>query len=71
MTPLERRKPELINATRRRRVAIGASVQVQEVNRMLKEFEQMQDMMKKMKGGGMMKMMKRMGGMKGMPKMSF
>ena len=35
---------------------------------MLKEFEQMQDMMKKMKGGGMMKMMKRMGGMKGMPK---
>ena len=43
----------------------------QEVNRVLKEFEQMQDMMKKMKGGGMMKMMKRMGGMKGMPKMSF
>ena len=42
-----------------------------EVNRMLKEFEQMQDMMKKMKGGGMMKMMKRMGAMKGMPKMPF
>jgi signal recognition particle subunit SRP54 len=38
---------------------------------MLKEFEQMQDMMKKMKGGGMMKMMKRMGGMKGMPRMPF
>ena len=37
----------------------------------LKEFEQMQDMMKKMSGGGMMKMMKRMGGMKGMPKMPF
>jgi signal recognition particle subunit SRP54 len=44
---------------------------VQEVNRMLKEFEQMQDMMKKMSGGGMMKMMKRLGGMKGMPKMPF
>ena len=67
MTPLERRKPELIKATRKRRIAMGAGVQVQEVNRMLKEFEQMQDMMKKMKGGGMMKMMKRMGGMKGMP----
>ena len=71
MTSLERRKPEIIKATRKRRIATGAGVQVQEVNRMLKEFEQMQDMMKKMKGGGMMKMMKRMGGMKGMPKMPF
>ena len=71
MTPLERRKPDLIKATRKRRIAAGAGVQVQEVNRMLKEFEQMQDMMKKMQGGGMMKMMKRMGGMKGMPKMPF
>ncbi len=66
MTPLERRKPELIKATRKRRIAAGAGVHVQEVNRMLKEFEQMQDMMKKMKGAGMMKMMKRLGGMKGM-----
>jgi len=71
MTPLERRKPDLIKATRKRRIAAGAGVQVQDVNRMLKEFEQMQDMMKKMSGGGMMKMMKRMGGMKGMPKMPF
>jgi signal recognition particle subunit SRP54 len=69
MTPLERRKPELIKATRKRRIAAGAGVHVQEVNRLLKEFEQMQGMMKKMKGGGLMKMMKRMGGMKGMPKM--
>ncbi len=68
MTPLERRKPDLIKATRKRRIAAGAGVQVQDVNRMLKEFEQMQGMMKKMSGGGMMKMMKRMGGMKGMPK---
>jgi signal recognition particle subunit SRP54 len=69
MTLKERRKPDIIKATRKRRIAAGAGVQVQEVNRLLKEFEQMQGMMKKMKGGGMMKMMKRMGGMKGMPKM--
>ena len=66
MTPLERRKPDLIKATRKRRIAAGAGVQVQEVNRMLNEFGQMQEMMKKMKGGGMMKMLKRMGGMKGL-----
>ncbi len=71
MTPLERSKPDIIKATRKRRIATGAGVQVQDVNRMLKEFEQMQEMMKKMKGGGMMKMMKRMGGMKGMPRMPF
>ncbi len=66
MTPLERRKPDLLKATRKRRIAAGAGVQVQDVNRLLNQFEQMRDMMKKMKGGGMMKMMKRMGGMKGM-----
>jgi signal recognition particle subunit SRP54 len=71
MTPLERRKPELIKASRKRRIAVGAGVQVQEVNRMLKQFEQMQGMMKKMKGGGLMKMMRRMGpggGFPGMPR---
>ena len=71
MTALERRKPELIKATRKRRIAAGAGVQVQEVNRLLNQFEQMQGMMKKMKGGGLMKMMKRMGGagaMKGLPR---
>jgi signal recognition particle subunit SRP54 len=67
MTPLERRKPELIKASRKRRIAAGAGVQVQDVNRMLSQFEQMQAMMKKMKGGGLMKMMRRMGGMPGMP----
>ena len=67
MTPLERRKPELLKASRKRRIASGAGVQVQEVNRLLNQFDQMQTMMKKMKGGGMMKMMKRMGGMKGLP----
>ncbi|MEO5772325.1 MAG: signal recognition particle protein [Burkholderiaceae bacterium] len=71
MTALERRKPELIKATRKRRIASGAGVHVQEVNRMLNQFEQMQSMMKKMKGGGLMKMMKRMGGaggLKGLPR---
>jgi signal recognition particle subunit SRP54 len=68
MTALERRKPELIKASRKRRIATGAGVQVQEVNRMLNQFEQMQGMMKKMKGGGLMKMMKRMGGLPGMPR---
>jgi signal recognition particle subunit SRP54 len=71
MTPLERRKPDLIKASRKRRIAVGAGVQVQEVNRMLKQFEQMQGMMKKMKGGGLMKMMRRMGpggGFPGMPR---
>jgi len=66
MTALERRKPDLIKASRKRRIATGAGVQVQEVNRLLNQFEQMQGMMKKMKGGGLMKMMKRMGGMGGM-----
>ena len=66
MTAQERRKPDLIKASRKRRIAAGSGVQVQEVNRLLNQFEQMQGMMKKMKGGGLMKMMKRMGGMGGM-----
>ena len=70
MTQLERRKPELIKASRKRRIATGAGVHVQEVNRLLNQFDQMQGMMKKMKGGGLMKMMKRMGGggFPGMPR---
>jgi signal recognition particle subunit SRP54 len=68
MTALERRKPDLIKASRKRRIAAGAGVQVQEVNRLLNQFDQMQGMMKKMKGGGLMKMMKRMGGLPGMPR---
>ncbi len=69
MTPLERRKPDLLKATRKRRIAAGAGVQVQDINRLIKQYEQMRDMMKKMKGGGLMKMMKRMGGLGGMPGM--
>lgn len=67
MTLLERQKPDLLKASRKRRIAAGAGVQVQEVNRLLKEYEQMRDVMKKMKGGGLMKMMRRIGGMKGFP----
>jgi len=63
MTPQERRKPELLKASRKRRIAAGAGVQVQEINRLITQFEQMQKMMKMMKGGGMAKMMR---GMKGM-----
>ncbi len=69
MTRDERRRPELIKATRKRRIAAGAGVQVQDVNRLLNQFDQMRTMMKKMKGGGLMKMMKRMGGGKGLPGM--
>jgi len=58
MTPAERRRPELIKASRKRRIAAGAGVPVQEVNRLLKQFEQMQKMMKMMKGGGMARMMR-------------
>ena len=63
MTPAERRKPELLKAARKRRIAAGAGVQVQEVNRLLKQFEQAQKMMKMMSKGGLAKMMR---GMKGM-----
>jgi len=65
MTPAERAKPDLIKASRKRRIAAGAGVPVQEVNRLLNQFDQMQSMMKKLKGGGMMKMMRSMGAMKG------
>src|SRR5690625_5684108 len=63
MTPEERSRPEILRASRKRRIAAGAGVQVQEVNRLLKPFEQIQSMMKKMKGGGMARMMRSMGGM--------
>ena len=66
MTPLERAKPDLLKASRKRRIATGAGVSVQEVNRLLSQFEQMQKMMKQMQKGGMAKMMRSMKGM--MPK---
>lgn len=51
MTPAERAKPELFNASRKRRVAAGSGMRVEDVNRLLKQFEQMQKMMKQLKGG--------------------
>jgi signal recognition particle subunit SRP54 len=63
MTPLERRKPELLKASRKRRIASGAGVQVQEVNRLLAQFEQMQKMMKMMRSGNLGKMLRNMKGM--------
>jgi signal recognition particle subunit SRP54 len=63
MTPAERAKPELLKASRKRRIAMGAGVQVQDVNRLLSQFEQTQKMMKQFSKGGMGKLMR---GMKGM-----
>ncbi len=63
MTPRERSKPELLKASRKRRIATGAGVSVQEVNRLLAQFEQTQKMMKMMAKGGMAKMMRSMKGM--------
>ena len=63
MTPAERAKPEIIKASRKRRIAAGAGVQVQEVNRLLNQFEQTQKVMKQFSKGGMQKLMR---GMKGM-----
>ncbi len=63
MTPAERAKPDLIKASRKRRIAAGSGVPVQEVNRLLNQFEQMQKMMKMMSKGGMQKMMRGLRGM--------
>lgn len=58
MTKLERRKPEVLKASRKRRIAVGSGTSVQEVNQLLKQYEQISTMMKKFGGGGMFKMMK-------------
>ena len=63
MTRKERAKPEILKASRKRRIATGAGVSVQEVNRLLKQFEQTQKMMKMVAKGGMQKMMRSMKGM--------
>ena len=63
MTPRERRRPEIIDGSRKRRIAAGAGVQLPEVNRLLKQFDQMQKTMKKLSKGGMLKnLMRGMGG---------
>ena len=71
MTPYERAHPECLNSSRRNRSAKGSGTGIQEVNRLLKQFEQTRKMMHMLSGGGgkMAKMMSRMGGMPGMPKL--
>jgi signal recognition particle subunit SRP54 len=69
MTPGERQRPDIIKGSRKKRIAAGSGTQVQDVNKLLKQFKQMQKMMKKMgKGGGMKKLMR---GLPGMGKMPF
>ena len=65
MTVKERRKPDILNGSRRQRIAGGAGVKIADVNQLLKQFQQMQKMMRMMKGGGMKKMMRQMEAMKG------
>ncbi|MEE1891934.1 signal recognition particle protein [Pseudomonas otitidis] len=72
MTPAERRDPEMISGSRKRRIALGSGTQVQDVGRLIKQHKQMQKMMKKVTAkGGLSRMMRGMGGMfpGGMPKM--
>lgn len=65
MTPQERRKPAILNGNRRIRIANGAGVKVVEVNQLMKQFEQMQKLMKMMKGGNQKKLMRQMEAMRG------
>ena len=70
MTPAERRNPDIIHASRKRRIAAGSGTEVSEINRLLKQHRQMQDMMKRMKkAGGLQNLLGRMGGMGGMPQL--
>ncbi len=65
MTPQERRFPDVIRGSRKRRIASGSGTKIQDINRMLKQFSQMQRMMKKFGKGGMKGIMRRMGSLKG------
>jgi len=65
MTPAERRNPDLLNGSRKRRITLGSGTTIQDLNRLLKQHKQMAKTMKKMKGKGMQQMMRGMGGMMG------
>ncbi len=69
MTPKERQNPEILNTSRRQRIAKGSGTNIQEVNRLIKQFDQMRKMMRMVTGGGMSGMANMMKGMKGMPRM--
>ena len=66
MTPAERSKPSIIDVKRKNRIAKGSGRKIEDVNQLMKHFEQMSKMMKMMQGGGGKNLMKAMGGMKGM-----
>jgi signal recognition particle subunit SRP54 len=66
MTPRERRNPDVLNGSRKRRITQGSGTQIQDLNQLLKQHKQMQKVMKKMKGGNMANMMRGLGGMRGM-----
>jgi signal recognition particle subunit SRP54 len=66
MTPAERSKPAILDMKRKNRIARGSGTNIQQVNQLLKQFDQMSKMMKMMQGGGAKNMMRMMGGMKGM-----
>jgi signal recognition particle subunit SRP54 len=65
MTPVERKNPDILNGSRKRRITQGSGTHLQDLNRLLKQHKQMAKVMKKMKGGGMKKMMQGLGGMMG------
>ena len=63
MTPKERRNPDILNGSRKRRITVGSGTTIQDLNRLLKQHKQMGKMMKKMKGKGMQNMMRGLGGL--------
>ena len=65
MTPRERRNPDVLNGSRKRRITQGSGTQIQDLNQLLKQHKQMQKVMKKMKGGNMANMIRGLGGMRG------
>ncbi|MBE6928140.1 MAG: signal recognition particle protein [Ruminococcaceae bacterium] len=70
MTPYERENPNVLNSSRKRRIALGCGMKVEDINRLLKQFEQMQQLVKQMNGKGKKnKLLSRFGGMKGFPGM--
>ncbi len=70
MTPYERENPQVLNSSRKRRIALGCGMKVEDINRLLKQFEQMQQLVKQMNSGGKKnKLLSRLGGMKGLPGM--
>ncbi len=70
MTPYERENPQVLNSSRKRRIALGCGMKVEDINRLLKQFDQMQQLVRQMNSGGKKsKLMSRLGGMKGFPGM--